>query len=455
MKNILFYFVFVSCVSFGQNKSILYDFAGLPQNLMLNPGAAANFKFHIGIPLVSGFSAEVGSSNFVLSDLFLNDNIDFTNKFNVVLNRLSARDHIKINTQIEILNGGFRLNDKTYLSFGFYEEFDAISYYPKDVAILLNEGNSAYLNRSFSLSQLQFKADLVGVLHAGISREINEKFTIGGRFKIYSGTFNAKTTNNTGTFTTVSGKNTIYTHYLNSININIETSGISNKGERLDDTSNLIENTFLNGNFGLGLDAGFTYKMSKQLEVSGSILDFGFINHSKNVANYTAKGNFIFDGVNFKYDAANATDYWGNIDEAFKEQLPYEENYDSYISWRPTKINGALKYSFGEQRSRYCYDNTYKDFYNSAVGFHLFTIFRPLSPQVALTGFYERALSKKIFTKFTYTIDDYSFSNFGAGLSAQLGPFNIYGTAGNLLEFVNLADAKNISFQFGLNLIFS
>ena len=43
-----------------------------------------------------------------------------------------------------------------------------------------------FFNRSFSVSQAIMKADLIGVLHAGISKKIDEKLTIGGRFKIYS-----------------------------------------------------------------------------------------------------------------------------------------------------------------------------------------------------------------------------------------------------------------------------
>jgi len=455
MKKILIFIIFISFISFSQNKQVLYDFAGLPQTLMLNPGAEANFKYHAGIPLASGISADIGSSNVVLSDLFLNDNIDFNDKISTVINQLSERDHIKMNAQIEVLNAGFRLNDKTYLSFGFYEEFDAIAYFPKDIAILLNEGNAAYLNRSFSLSQLVFKLDLIGVLHAGISRQINENFNVGARFKIYSGTLNARTNNNSGTFTTVLGENNIYTHYFNNVDVNIESSGIYDNGESIEDASSIITNTFLGGNLGLGLDVGFTYIISKQLEISGSILDVGFISHSNVINNYRAKGSFTFEGINLQYDPTTSTDYWEEIDEAFEAQLPDEENAESYISWRPTKINGALKYSFGERRSRYCYDSTYKDFYSNSFGLQLFTVFRPLSPQVALTGFYERAFSKKLFTKFTYTVDEYSLHNISAGLSAQLGPVNIYGTVGNLTEYLNLAAAKNISFQIGFNLIFN
>ena len=180
-------------LNFSQNKQVLYDFAELPQTLLLNPGAETNYKFHIGLPLLSGFSTEFASSEAVLSDLFLSDGRAINDKVSEVLNTLETRDYIKINAQIEVLSGGYRYDNKTYLSFGFYDEIDALAYIPKDVIRLLNEGNAAYINRSFDLSQLLYKVDVIGVLHAGITREINEKLTLGGRFKIYSSSLNVET----------------------------------------------------------------------------------------------------------------------------------------------------------------------------------------------------------------------------------------------------------------------
>ena len=456
MKGFIAIFLIVFTLSnYSQNKPVLYGFAELPQTMSLNPGAETNFKFHVGIPLLSGFSSSFGSNNLVLTDLFLDNDVDFNDKVSTVLNRLSERDYVQLNSQIEVLNGGFRFNDKTYFSFGFYNEIDIITYFPKDIVVLGIEGNAAYLNRSFSLSQLLFKADVLGVLHAGITRKIDKKLTLGARLKIYSSSLNARTNNNSGTFTTVEGQNNIYTQYLHNVNVNIETSGITRNDEVLDNASNIITETFLGGNLGLGLDFGFTYHVTNQLEITGSIIDFGFINYSKNVKNYTAKGSFIFEGINFEYNSENPRNYWQELDDAFKEQLPSEENNISYIAWRPTKINTSLKYSFGEQTSKLCYDNNYKDYFSNAVGVQLFTIFRPLSPQVALTGFYERVFAKKFQAKITYTLDDYSLYNIGAGLSAQIGPVNFYGTVGNIMEYSNLGKANSVSFQVGINLIFN
>ncbi|PQJ82576.1 DUF5723 family protein [Polaribacter glomeratus] len=456
MKRILCIILILSAVKISaQNKQVLYDFAELPQTLLLNPGAETNYKFHFGVPLMSGFSLDFGSSEFILTDLFALDNRDIDEKISSTINSLTTKDFLSFNSQIEILNGGFRLDDKTYISSGFYEEIDAISYYPKDLFILLSEGNNPHLNKSFNASQLLYKLDVLGVLHAGVSRKMNDQLTVGGRFKIYSSALNIESTNNTGTFTTVLGRDNIYRHYLSNVDVSLNTSGLIKDGEYIEDPNTYLKNTFLGGNLGFGVDFGLTYHINEQLEFSGSILDVGFINHSKNIKNTTAKGSFVFDGIEFEYDADNPTNYWGQIDENFKEQLPTDENEESYISWRPAKLNAALKYSFGERRSKICYDNTYKDFYTDAIGVQLYSIFRPLNPQLALTGFYQKAITQKIQTKVTYTIDDFSYANIGAGLSAQFGKVNLYGMLDNILEYSNLAAANSVSLQMGINVIFN
>ncbi|QTE23982.1 DUF5723 family protein [Polaribacter cellanae] len=456
MKKTLLYFSFlVSFFANSQNKQVLYDFAELPQALLLNPALETNYKFHIGVPLLSGISSEVGVTNFALSDLFLRDGRSINNKVSEVLNSLTSRDYVKFNAQIEVLSGGFRLNDKTYFSVGFYEEIDGISYIPKDGIRLFNEGNAANINAVFSASQILYKMDVLGVIHAGITRKIDKKLTIGSRFKIYSSALNLESTNNSGTITTTRGNNNIYIHYLNDIDVNIRTSGVIKDNEYIKNPNKYLKNTFLGGNLGLGLDFGITYNFTPQLQFSGSLLDVGFVNHKKNIKNTLVKGSFTFEGIEFKFDSNNPRNYWQELRDDFKEQLPTIENNDSYISWRPTKLNAALKYSFGEKRSKYCYDNTYKDFYTDAVGAQLYSVFRPLSKQFALTGFYQKSFNKNLHAKVTYTIDDYSAYNVGFGLSATIWKLNFYGIFDNIIQYQNLSSANNASFQLGINLIFN
>jgi hypothetical protein len=78
----------------------------------------------------------------------------------------------------------------------------------------------------------------------------------------------------------------------------------------------------------------------------------------------------------------------------------------------------------------------------------------PRTPITALTGYYKRNILKKLQVKATYTLDSYSYSNIGLGLSATIGKFNMYFMADNLLEYRDVSKAKSLSFQFGFNFIF-
>ena len=454
MRIIVLIFTFlIGLNSFSQNKQVLYDFAGLPQTLLLNPGLEIDYKFHIGVPLLSGFSSEIGSTGFSLSEIFAVNNNTINDKISTVLNKIDANDYLKVNTQIEVFSAGFRFDKKTYVSFGFYQELDAIGYAPEDALTLINEGNTSYLNKSFSISEMIYKLDVLGVIHAGISRKVSDKLTLGGRFKVYSSALNLETTNNSGTFTTRLGNNNIYVHHLDNVNFNTRTSGLISYNEYISDASTYIENSLLGGNLGTGIDLGFTYHVTPQLQLSGSLIDLGFVHHNKNIKNKLIVGSFTFEGIEFEFDSNR--NYWGELDAALKEQLPIVDNEDSYTSWRPLKVNAAIKYSFGEKRSKYCYDNTLKDFYTNAFGAQLYSVFRPLRQQFALTSFYEKSFSNKLQSKITYTIDDYSYYNIGVGVSAKIWKINFYGILDNLTKLSDISSANNVSLQFGFNLLFN
>lgn len=455
-KVILIILVLFTQKGTSQNKQLLYNFADLPQTQLLNPAIDINNNFFVGIPLLSGISTEISSSKFILSSIFAEDGENINNKVLTSLNGLDSKAFVSLNTQIEVLNVGFRVNNNIYLSFGFYEEIDAIGFFPKDIFTFLTAGNATSINRSFNASQVNYKLDILGVLHFGISRKVNNNLSLGTRFKLYSSALNLESKNNTGTFTTVEGRNNLLTHYFNNINVTAKSSGLVDEStnQYIDDFGTYFGNTFFGANMGIGLDFGFSYNVSSQLEFSASILDFGFIRHKKNVKNTKVEGSFTFEGLDFLSES-NDNNSWQEIDRRFKRDLPTTENLEAYTSLRPTKINAALKYKFGERRSKICYDDSYKDFFTDAIGLQLFSVVRPLGPQLALTGFYEKSLTKKIHTKFTYTIDDFSTTNLGAGLSAQIGKFNIYTMLDNILSYKNLSSSNRVSLQLGFNLIFN
>ncbi|MDG1508773.1 MAG: DUF5723 family protein [Flavobacteriaceae bacterium] len=454
MKIYILFLILSITTSLNAQQQLSFSFGEVPQNLMLNPGAETNFRSHYGIPVFSNLSFTAGFTGFTLADLFLNDSRDFNLKFEEVLNKIDSDDYININTVVEVLSAGLRLDDKTYVSFGFYEELDLITYLPKDITELVYYGNEPFLNRPFSISELVMKADMLGVLHAGMSRKVDEKLTIGGRLKIYSSSLNIETNNNSGTITATTNNTNIIRQTLDNLDAEIRTSGITDSnGDANESFNDVFSNTLLGGNLGLGFDVGLTYHFSPQLEFTGSIIDVGFIKYSKNIRNYTAKGNYILDGINFEYNSDDPSDYWEQLEEDFNANVPTGETENTYTSWRPMKINAALKYSFGEKRSKFCYTKTHKQYYYNSIGFQIHTIMRPLKPQLSFTSFYEKSFSKKIHTKFTHTINDYSAAIFGVATSLRVGKLNIFGVLDNILAVTDLASANNISLNFGFNIV--
>jgi len=454
MKKYILFFILAITSSINAQQQLSFSFGEIPQNLMLNPGAETNFKSHYGIPVFSNLSFKAGFTGFTLADLFLNDSRDFNLKFEEVLNKIDSDDYININTVVEVLSAGLRIDDKTYVSFGFYEELDLITYFPKDITELVYYGNEPFLNRPFSISELVMKADMLGVLHAGMSRKVDEKLTIGGRLKIYSSSLNIETNNNSGTITATTNNTNIIRQTLDNLDAEIRTSGITDSnGDANESFNDVFSNTLLGGNLGLGFDVGLTYHFSPQLEFTGSIIDVGFIKYSKNIRNYTAKGNYILDGINFEYNSDDPSDYWEQLEEDFNANVPTGDTENTYTSWRPMKINAALKYSFGEKRSKFCYTKTHKQYYYNSIGFQIHTIMRPLKPQLSFTSFYEKSFSKKIHTKFTHTINDYSAAIFGVATSLRVGKLNIFGVLDNILAVTDVASANNISLNFGFNIV--
>ena len=454
MNKLVVILFLISVVSLKSQQKLAFSFGESPQTLLLNPGAETNFRSHYGIPMLSNFSFDLGITGFTLNDLFSNDSRAFKTRFEAVLNKINSTDYVSFNTQVEVLNVGFRLDKKTYLSFGFYEELDFISYMPKDFIELFYYGNQPFLNRSFSLSQVSMKGDFLGVLHAGISKKINEKLNVGARVKIYSSSINIESLNNSGTYTSSTSNENIIRQSLNNLNGQIRTSGIvDSDDEFIDSPGEYFSKTFLGSNMGLGLDFGLTYHFTSQLEFTASLLDIGFIRHSKNTKNFNIDGNYVLDGLNFEYDASSLSNYWQQVEQDFRDKVITEETQEGYTSWRPMKINAALKYSFGEKRGKSCYSKTHKQYYYNAIGFQIHNIMRPIKPQFSFTSFYEASLSKKIHTKFTHTINDYSSIIFGAATSLQLGKLSVFGGLDNLLGVADVSSGNSVAFNFGFNIV--
>lgn len=445
---------------FAQNKEVLYNFTSIPQSSLVNPGADVSYKFYFGIPVLSGVSANLGSSSFSAYDLFANNGVDFNDKVRNVINNSSSKDKTHVNQQLELFSGGFRVggrDSQSYISFGAYQEFDFLMYVPKDLAVLALDGNRDHIGKAFNLADLNVRAEVLSVFHVGFHKKLNEKLVLGGRAKLYSSGANATSTKNSGFIYTgqSTGTPNMYEQIIAS-NLELKTSGIATFTKDEYEGSipkDIAHNTFFNGSLGFGIDAGLTYYFKDNLQFTASIVDLGFINHTKDIETLTYKGTYNYKGANPSFDPVNKPE---DIFDEFDKAIPRDTLYSKYTTWRPTKFYSSIQYSFGESRSNAdcnCKGKVTTSYAN-AVGGQLFIMSMPVEPFVALTAFYKRSIFEKLDFKATYTFDPYSNKNIGLGLSGTLGKLNMYLLVDNVLEYKDISKANSIAFQFGFNFVF-
>jgi hypothetical protein len=423
--------------------------------MLSNPGSDVSYNWFVGIPLVSGFSANMGSSGFSVYDLFADNGVDFNTKLRDVVFSTSRDDKVVTNQQLEIFSGGFRLGDwqeSAYLSFGMYQELDVLAYIPKDYAILYLDGNRDYLGKVFDMGDLNARGELLSVFHLGYHKKVNEKIILGARGKIYSSIFNVSSTKNSGYFYTIQGTDTMYEQVILADAL-VNTSGLTNYIYNYSGNakSDVVSKAFFGGNLGLGLDLGLTYYPKGNLQLTASLIDIGFINHSKEIESYSYKGYYNYVGLTPDFILGNSDD----ILEEFEDAIPLDTLHTKYTTWRPLKFNSSIQYSFGDGRSSDCNctgENEKK--YTNSVGAQLFAMSAPRTPLMALTAFYRRQIFDSLEMKATYTVDSFSAKNIGLGLSTTLGKVNFYFLADNLLEYQDISKANSLSFQLGFNIIF-
>ena len=444
----------------AQNKQLLYGFKDIPQSLMANPGEETQLERHFGIPLFSQFHINGGSSGVSVYDIFADDGGDINQRIGQKIFELSADDFFTATQQLELISFGWRNLKDFYFSGGIYQEMDFVAYFPRDLAILAWEGNQNYLDYPFDLGQVSAVADLITVYHFGVNKKVNKRWTLGGRVKLYSGIINVRSTSNSGTFTTrvaPAGSENIYQHTVQDADVTVNTSGITDLDEG--GASKVLGRAIFSGNIGLGVDLGATYRINDRTNITASLLDVGAIVYSKNNESYQARGSYTLNGIELLFpplsEGEPSPPYWEDLEDEIEQAIPIDTTTSSYTVWRPLKLNGAINYGFGESLGGDSCDCRNMDSgtdWQNRVGLQLFAVKRPKSFQGAATVYYYRRLWDFMSAKLTYTIDPYSSSNLGIGISSLFGRFNFYVLADNLLRYDNLAKAKSVSLQLGFNL---
>lgn len=423
-------FYLMGFTSFSQQDFTLYNMPQVPQSSHANPSTIPNAKVNISLPLlVPNIYYSGSNSGFRLADAFQRrDDDSLVINMENMLSKLKPKNYLVQNLDIELLNVGVRIKEKNYVSFSVIEKLNATVTYPKDLFVLIWEGNGKSLlgNRtSFDGLGLDFNHYReYGIQYA---RKVDDKLTIGGKLKYLYGMENIWTeTSEIGLTTDASSFDLEY-----DVNMAIHTSGFAQYA----DTNNSVAfsaSNYLFGkqNKGYGLDVGARYKLNDQIELSASIVDFGRITWKDDTKNYNVNGSFKFTGLDIldlfasvdtsniqinNNDTASATEL---LIDSIRSSIEFDDNTESYTTRLPTKIYAGGTFALNE---------------NNKIGLLGYGIFTKGRFRPALSASYNLTVKKWFSASVSYSVYQRGYSNLGLGFAINGGFFQFYMVTDNAL----------------------
>lgn len=460
---IIFLLFFFS--GFSQNRPLLYNVDDLPQSLLQNPGARIDFTRHIGVPFLSQIHLSAGSTGVTAYDIFADDGTNVNQRVSNVMREITSGDYFSINEQLEILSFGWKMGARGYFSAGIYQELDVFAYFPKDPALLAFEGNADYIGQDFKFSDANFMGEVLTVYHAGFNYKVDAKLTVGGRFKLYSGIFNAESTGNDGFFRTVEtpGGPNFYLHEVRGLDVTVNTSGYASLKEEEDMTvdkavAELLSRSFFGQNGGLGVDLGFNYRVTDQFSINASIQDLGLMFHQKDVENYNYFGSFQTNGLEPLFPELDGNEptipYWEIFEERVDRNLQEETTNNTYTTWRPLKYNASFQFGTGKSILPCDYLLSKKPRFMNLFGMLISGVNRPKGPTYGVTAYWDRKVTDNLRFRLAYAVDEFTLTKLGFMMSSRFKNFNIYLAANDIIGYTNLAKANSASLQLGMQFIF-
>jgi hypothetical protein len=416
----------LSFTATGQIYTSFYNFDHVNQSLMINPAAAHPHRTVVGIPGLSGLSAHITNSMFEAGDYF-NDN-PLNQNIETIINRMDEVERINLYQNLDLLWVGFGTK-KGYFSFGVQQEVTFNTMLPSNLAKFLYYGNAAGDGTiNFTSKNFNTEALIQINYHLGYQHWLlDSTLIIGGRVKYISGTGHVHFKDFDASL-----QSDIFEWRIKT-NILLESSGYQYL-EDFADNANPLQ-LITSGNSGWAGDIGATYLLNK-FKFSASLLNIGYIKWNKNLKMYQSKGEFVFDGVEINEEDPEMSfeDILDSLEAAlgFNEISPY-----SYRSTLPSHLMGSVEYGL---TPKHAIALTYQ---GSLWSGNLYS-----NVGINYIGRWARHFNFLL----GYSRLNGALNNVALGLSAGLGPVQIYLMTDNAWGFYKIKELSSTSVRFGLNI---
>ena len=450
-------FLIVAALQVGaQIPNSLFFMPGVPQSNRINPAIQPGCGLYLGMPGLSPLRLQISSSSLAFQDLiYYNSELGVPitafhplGDQEAFLANLTDVNYMLGSLGTSILSMGFRAG-KSFISFDLTTRVDANFYYPKGLFELPIYGLTDGETRSFNGMGVDLTAFVETSL--GWSRKdlIIPNLDVGVRAKFLSGLANINTVNSVMEVTTSSDAITLNSELeINAAAPSMITITASDSSLipdiDMDDTYFStatpvdIAKAVLLDNSGFGVDIGINYQPIPQLMVSASVLDIGYINWN----------NTVTGGMDFAYDfiGVNVNPFTGMDTTFIQEMLDSAQTSVSVTAGQAYRSTLNTKLFIGAS------------FYPiEKVGFGLLSRTDFLNDKISqqFTATANMTTGRFINLSLSYTYMTVSPKNFGAGLSINAGPFNLYVISDNIISGALWpTETQSVNLWFGMNLCF-
>ena len=318
----------------AQQVNTLYFLENAPMRHTINPAFQPVSKGFVNFTPLGWMSMSFGNNSLTMSDIFYVDPISGKTitplhpdadkqKF---LKQFRTMTYINGDVNLGLLNFGFRVNDVGYVTIGINERISMGVTTPKSIFTFLLDGGMKDLDGGmnyFGLSGLGLGASAYTEVAGGYSHQLNEHWTIGGKFKllfgqVYTG-FNSKNM----------AINASIEEWKLAGNASLDVAGpvsfaklppmngrtveevindvkaADYKAEDFIDYNNIGSMVTPSG-IGAAIDFGFTYKPIENLQISAALTDLGFI--------YWYKGKKVNCTIDTTFTGVGEFDYNDYVD---------------------------------------------------------------------------------------------------------------------------------------------
>lgn len=439
----------------AQREDIMYFFKDVPQSFGLNPALMPTNNFYISGPL-SGFAFEFGINGLCYHDA-INSHPDYPDslRFDVygLSDRLKRNNHINIDVSEQILGFGFRTG-KNYFSFDLSLSVNTKISFSKDLFDVLLYGTEVSDGELNLIDDHLLEATAWLSAGFGYAREINERLTVGGRFKLLFGLANIHTkiaqascqTNGDYDMTLRTNLDVLACTPFGAVSCFVFPKENISDFQFTDPEE--LETSSILSNMGVAFDFGGAYRLNDYMEVSLAISDFGFINWKsdpRSIQTVNPNAEVRFEGVESSFDSLGTTleDYINAVGDSLGSLYELQTvAVSSYKTWIPTKIKAGFTWNFAPWQYLHAIANM--RIQNGSMRESRLGVFY---------GFRTRYFSASVGNSFK----TYSAFNPSVMMSFALPGVNLYwGSSFNSAHSMsfNVADQSGVSVFFGLNLSF-